>query len=129
VNTPRRYVGVESSWALLLIGPAVAMLHFLVVYSIIEAACEGGPSGREILGLAAESTVLIGLTIVAVGVLVPVIFATVRTAKGTDPDRRFMGEVAALLTAVSMLTIAAVGLPAVAIQPCQLMVHPMTAIR
>lgn len=113
----RRLLGRREWLLLFLAGPVLWYLHFWAVYLLAEAYCtfEGAGDGSATPSLL--SVLVIGATVVAVGVIA---WTTLRAARA-DPSAGHRGELAwvgMLLGGVFAVATALVGLSALLVPPC-----------
>ena len=123
-----RDLQARLTWVVLLAGPVIWATHFLVVYLVAEAGCNGVGDGLERLGPPVPSIVTGVATVVAVAACLAVgIWAWNRTAgrptgvAATDPaatDRhQALARIGGLLAGLSTIAIVFVGAMAVWL-PC-----------
>ncbi len=106
-------------WVLLLAGPVLWIGHFIVVYLFAETACAARASDDiPFPGTGAIVPVVVVSTLVAAGFTGLATLASWRGTRGRAEDATAMGWAGVLLGALSVLAILAVGLPALAIDPC-----------
>ncbi|HEU5084965.1 MAG TPA: hypothetical protein VFU14_16610 [Acidimicrobiales bacterium] len=106
-------------WVLLLAGPVLWIGHFMVVYLFAEAACAARESDDiPFFGTGAIVTIVVASTLVAAGLTALATVAAWRGTRGREADATAMGWAGVLLGALSIVAILAVGLPALAIDPC-----------
>lgn len=106
-------------WVLLLAGPVLWIAHFMVVYLFAEAACAARDSDDLAFpGTGAIAAVVVVSTVVAAGVAGLATVASWRGTRGRRADATSLGWAGVLLGALSVLSILAVGLPALALDPC-----------
>jgi len=119
-------------WTIWLAGPLAWVVYFIIGYGLTEFACKGGFLNYSLLGLNALSTVVIILTLVALGVTLYTGFLSYRmwqkpnkekAAEFSEPARsedasRFMIFSAMILNAFFAIIILLTGLPAFYLQPC-----------
>ena len=106
-------------WVLLLAGPVLWIGHFMVVYLFAEAACAARDSDDIAFpGTGAIVAVIVASTLVAAGLTGLATLAAWRGTRGRAEDATSMGWAGVLLGALSIVAILAVGLPALAIDPC-----------
>jgi hypothetical protein len=112
--------------AVLLAGPVISSLHFLVVYLVVEAGCTGDGPGLAVF----DPPVPTVTTLVATAVAVLALTATAwwgvarwrapRGASGHEEivDRRPLAFVGSLLSLLGLVTVLFVGLPALFLGAC-----------
>lgn len=106
-------------WALLLAGPVLWISHFMVVYLFAEAACAARESDDlPFFGTGAIAASVVGSTIVAAGLTAAATLASWRGARRGGEDAWTLGLAGVLLGVLSIIAILAVGLPALAVEPC-----------
>lgn len=114
-----------STWALFVGGPVIWFLHFMVVYLGAEAGCTGDGPGLELFDPPITTAVTIVATVVTTLACVPLLIGNLRRWReggdGEDDRRethRSMAAAGLSLTALSALTIVAVGVSAVVFPGC-----------
>ena len=126
------YTGqLRSLWFGLLAGPIVWSVYFLVGYGLTEFVCKLGLLEFRILGLAALSAIIVGLTLVALLITLYAGFLAYRNwqrMKEDEPDEgqpswpaensQFMALTGLLLNGLFSLTILVSGIPAFFLPPC-----------
>lgn len=131
-TTSATYSGqLRSLWFGLLAGPIVWTIYFLLGYGLIESVCKLGLLESRILGLATVSTVIVGLTVLALLITLYAGFLAYRNWQrikddeldGSQSDRpeensRFMALAGLLLSGLFSLTILLTGVPAFILPPC-----------
>lgn len=106
-------------WALLLAGPVLWITHFMAVYLYSEAACVARESDAlPVPGADALVPVVVAATVVAAFITVWATLLSWRAAHRREGDEAALGWAGALLGALSVVAILAVGLPALAVTPC-----------
>lgn len=106
-------------WVLLLAGPVLWIVHFMAVYLFAEAACAARESNDiAFFGTGAIVPIVVASTLVAAGVTGAAMLASWRGTRGRTEDATAMGWAGVLLGALSLVAILAVGLPALAVDPC-----------
>jgi hypothetical protein len=115
--------------AVLLAGPVISSVHFLLVYLVVEAGCTGTGPGLD----AFDPPVPTVVTLLATAVAAIACLATAwwgwarwraphRTEESGDGgrllDRRPLGLVGFFLSLLGLVTVLAVGLPALVLDAC-----------
>lgn len=103
-------------WAALLAGPVIWGLHFAVVYLAAEVACRGSGSWSWDDGMATAVTVM--ATVVAVVAIGVAALMTERLRRRTAPMHHELVVVGLALDALFALSVLAVGIPALVLEPC-----------
>lgn len=107
------------AWALLLVGPVLWILHFMAVYLFSEAACVARESADlPVPGADALVPVVVAATVVAAAITAWATKQSWRAAHRRGGDEAALGWAGALLGALSVVAILAVGLPALAVTSC-----------
>jgi hypothetical protein len=104
-------------WAVVLSGPTVWIVHFMVVYLAAEASCESARSTQ--MSFVGETGLRVGIvaaTVVAVVGLVGVGGMAWRRSLATDATPMY--RVALLLTSLFVLATLVVGLSPLVLDPC-----------
>jgi hypothetical protein len=128
----RSYTGhLRSLWFGLLAGPITWSVYFMAGYSLIEFTCKLGLLEFRILGLAALSAIVVGLTLIALLVTLYAGFLAYRNwqqVQEDEPDRaqqsrpeensRFMALAGMLLSGLFSLLILLTGIPTFFLPPC-----------
>lgn len=127
-----RDVQVRRTWAVLLGGPVVWFVHFMVVYLVAEAGCTGGGPGLRLLDPpvpAIVTAVATGVALLACGLLAA---SSHRRWRVEDPPttarhepgphelerHRELGFVGLLLTVLSAVAVLFVAAPALVFASC-----------
>lgn len=106
-------------WVHLLAGPVLWISHFMVVYLFAEAACVARASDAlPVPGSGSIAPVVVVATVVAAVLTAAATSWSLRTARGSRGDAAAMAWAGTLLGAMSVVAILAVGLPAIALDPC-----------
>ena len=104
-------------WVVVLFGPAVWIVHFMVVYLAAEASCESARSaGMSFLGETGLRVGIVAVTAIAVAALAAVAWVTWR--RSLVPDETPMYRVGLLLAALFTLATLVVGLTPLVLDPC-----------
>ena len=119
-SPPRRQTA--RPWLLMLAGPVIGLVHFLVVYLGAEAACAGSDDDADVSRL---RVVIVISTILAVAISVAAAWSSAalyreddRVARDTAEQRRFVGATALILTALFVYFIAMVVGPVIGAELC-----------
>lgn len=109
----------RPTWIAVLSGPSLWFGHFMAVYLVAEAVCAAGATGPEILGLSALRAGVVGLTVLALGVLAIAAVQTMSYRREQGPDASQLLVIALWLDALFAVSIIFVGLPPLVLAPCQ----------
>lgn len=122
---------LRSLWFGLLAGPIVWSIYFIVGYGATEYVCKLGLLEFRILGLAAISAIIVGLTLIALLITLYAGFLAYRNwqrvgkdASEGPPSHRpeentqFMAQAGMLLSGLFTLIILLTGIPAFVLPPC-----------
>ena len=119
-----RWTPIRFFWLIVLPGPVIWSVHFMVVYLATEVACaEEAPPPGVVPAMATGVT----LVATALGVVVSIAFAVLahrrwragqREAADGDGERPELAFAGMMLSALSVLGVLAVGLPALWLSPC-----------
>lgn len=127
-----RDVQVRRTWAVLLGGPVVWFLHFMVVYLVAEAGCTGGGPGLRLLDPPVPAIVTAVATVVALLACGLLTASNHRRWRIEDPPttarqepgphelerHRELGFVGLLLTVLSAAAVLFVAAPALVFASC-----------
>jgi hypothetical protein len=103
------------TFAVLLAGPVIWLVHFMVVYLVAEAGCTGGGPGLELLDPPVPSVVTVIATVVAAGGCVATTVWGHRRWRGGEEPLALVG---ALLSGLFGVTVVMVGLSAIVFRSC-----------
>lgn len=115
----------RTTIVVLLTGPVILMVHFLVVYLVTEAGCTGDGPGLDVFDPPVPAVVTVVATaLAAVACCASALWAYRRWRPG-DPgrgeglvDREPLAFVGFLLSVLALLTVLLVGLPALVLEAC-----------
>lgn len=117
----------RSAVAQLLAGPVVLVVHFMVVYLVAEAGCTGDGPGLDVFDPPVPAVVTVVATLVAGLACCGSALWTYRTWRrphgrerpGRDlVDREPLAFVGFLLSLLALVTVLAVGVPALLLEAC-----------
>jgi hypothetical protein len=115
-----------SSIAVLLAGPVISSVHFLVVYLVVEAGCTGGGPGLSAFDPPVPRIVTLAATAVAALACAGTAWWGVARWRGPRRpdtreellDRRPLALGGVLLSLLGLVTVLFVGLPALVLEAC-----------
>lgn len=125
-----RDIRARATWVVLLAGPVIWFIHFMVVYMVAEAGCTGSGPGLRVLDPPVPATVTIVATVVAVIACLGCAGWALRRsragreegdaaheagARGRHRELAFVGMLLSLLSAIAVLF---VGVPALVFTGC-----------
>lgn len=106
-------------WMLLLAGPTIWATHFMSVYLLTEAVCATNPSDEGSTSVVSIAVlVLTVLGVVGSGWAARRSSIVLRTTGESEDVSRFFALLGVMLGLVFAVSIAFVGLPALALPPC-----------
>lgn len=113
----------RTSLLVLLAGPVILMVHFLVVYLVVEAGCTGDGPGFDALDPPVPAVATLAATAVAVLACCASAWWAYRRWRGAPApgalvDREPLAFVGFLLSLLALLTVLLVGLPALVLEAC-----------
>lgn len=113
----------RTSVLVLLAGPVLLMVHFLVVYLVVEAGCTGDGPGFDVLDPPVPRiTTLVATAVAALACGASAWWAHRRwrgaPASGELVDREPLAFVGFLMSLLALATVLLVGLPALVLEAC-----------
>lgn len=110
---------LAREWTLLLAGPTIWATHFMSVYLVTEAVCATNPSDEGLTSVV--SVVVVTLTVLGIigsGWVARRSWTVLRTTSEAEDVSRFFALLGVMLGLVFAVSIAFVGLPALALPTC-----------
>jgi hypothetical protein len=115
----------RTTVVVLLAGPVISMVHFLVVYLVVEAGCTGDGPGLDLVDPPVPEVFTLaatGVAALACGLVAVWAHRRFRTAKeasaGHLVDRGPLAFAGFLLSLLALVTVLFVGLPALVLDAC-----------
>ena len=115
----------RTTLLVLLAGPVILLVHFLVVYLVVEAGCTGDGSGLDVFDPPVPTvTTLVATALAAAACCGSAWWAYRRWRTAPEAEReelvdhRPLAFVGLLLSLLALLTVLAVGLPALVLDAC-----------
>lgn len=111
----------------LISGPTIYMIHFLVVYFLVEWGCRSGLYRTQVLGFSIVSVLIVILTLIAASVTAVATWFSFRrwqagrhvAAAEEDSYRKFLGFAGMGLNGYSTILILLTGLPTLSLVMCE----------
>ena len=106
-------------WTLLLVGPVVWFTHFMIVYLAAEASCAALETDQDsFIGTEGLTITILVATVVGVGTAAAAAWYSWRRVGDSVGDLAVLSWAGVLLDLGAIVTILAVGLPTLVLDPC-----------
>ena len=109
---------------LFLAGPVILIVHFLVVYLVVEAGCTGDGPGLDVFDPPVPTVFTVVASVVAAGAATASAVCAYRRWRGPETageeliDRRPLAFLGFVMSALAVVTVLFVGVPALVLGAC-----------